>query len=69
MKDRSDDPLHHERTLLPRSYISLLVWNAVDQVKQLDYHLLAAVFGKYFCLITMAECHKHFEELIVDFRS
>ena len=24
MKDRSDDPLHHERMLLPRSYISLL---------------------------------------------
>ena len=24
MKDRSDDPSHHERTLLPRSYISLL---------------------------------------------
>ena len=23
MKDRSDDPLHHERTLLPRSYILL----------------------------------------------
>ena len=23
MKDRSDDPQHHERTLLPRSYISL----------------------------------------------
>ena len=23
MQDRSDDPLHHERTLLPRSYISL----------------------------------------------
>ena len=23
MKDRSDDPLHHERTLLRRSYISL----------------------------------------------
>ena len=23
MKDRSDDPLHHERTLLPQSYISL----------------------------------------------
>ena len=22
MKDRSDDPSHHERTLLPRSYIS-----------------------------------------------
>ena len=25
MKDRSDDPSHHERTLLPGSYISLLV--------------------------------------------
>ena len=25
MKDRSDDPSHHERMLLPRSYISLLV--------------------------------------------
>ena len=24
MKDRSDDPSHHERILLPRSYISLL---------------------------------------------
>ena len=24
MKDRSDDPPHHERMLLPRSYISLL---------------------------------------------
>ena len=23
MKDRSDDPLHHERTLLKRSYISI----------------------------------------------
>ena len=23
MKDRSDDPSHHERTLLPRSYISV----------------------------------------------
>ena len=23
MKDRSDDPLHHERTLLPQSYILL----------------------------------------------
>ena len=26
MKDRSDDPSHNERTLLPRSYISLRVW-------------------------------------------
>ena len=27
MKDRSDDPSHHERTLLPRSYISLQISN------------------------------------------
>ena len=26
MKDQSDDPSHHERALLSRSYISLLVW-------------------------------------------
>ena len=26
MKDRSDDPSHHGRTLLPRSYISLPFW-------------------------------------------
>ena len=26
MKDTSDDPSHHERTLLPRSYISLRGW-------------------------------------------
>ena len=26
MKDRSDDPSHHERMLLPRSYISLLIY-------------------------------------------
>ena len=25
MKDLSDDPSHHERTLLPRSYISLQI--------------------------------------------
>ena len=27
MNDRSDDPSHHERTLLPRSYISLHEWS------------------------------------------
>ena len=26
MKDWSDDPSRHERTLLPRSYISLSLW-------------------------------------------
>ena len=31
MKDRSDDPSHHERTLLPRSYISLPFSEEVSQ--------------------------------------
>ena len=30
MKDRSDDPSHHERTPLPRSYISLLYLTVVQ---------------------------------------
>ena len=29
MKDRSDDPSHHERILLPRSYILLPLYNEV----------------------------------------
>ena len=31
-KDRSDDPSHHERTLLPRSYLSLRTWFRVRHV-------------------------------------
>ena len=30
MKDRFNDPSHHERTLLPRSYISFLCCNAAE---------------------------------------
>ena len=30
MKDRSDDPSHHERMLLPRSYISLLAMSEAE---------------------------------------
>ena len=35
MKDRSDDPSHHERTLLPRSYISLLDSRNCENVRNL----------------------------------
>ena len=38
MKDRSDDPSHHERTLLPRSYISLQV-----KTKVKTFHTLGQV--------------------------
>ena len=36
MKNRSDDPSHHERTLLPRSYISLLA----KQIDNMIYFIL-----------------------------
>ena len=35
MKDRSDDPSHHELTLLPRSYISLPMLYYVRQYKEI----------------------------------
>ena len=36
MKDRSDDPSHHKRTLLPQSYISLLnILNAFLIIKHI----------------------------------
>ena len=45
MKDRSNDPLHHERTLLPQSYISLLLFNETRQYNiQIFYK---TIFVKY----------------------
>ena len=41
MKDRSDDPSHHEWTLLPRSYISLLA------LKEYDSRTIIARFMTY----------------------
>ena len=32
MKDRSDDPSHHEQTLLPRSYISLPMYLGISTI-------------------------------------
>ena len=47
MKDRSDDPSHHERTLLPWSYISLPVKNKryriIVFVLQVDALLLVVI--------------------------
>ena len=36
MKDRSDDPSHHERTLLPWNYISLLAVAEYDEYVEND---------------------------------
>ena len=37
MKDRSDDPSHHERTLLPRSYISILSYGRLPNIFSQTY--------------------------------
>ena len=54
MNDQPDDPSHHERTLLPRSFISLpdFVWSRYRDtnhlVTWLQYHFnLAAAIKKY----------------------
>ena len=42
MKDRSDDPSHHEQTLLPQSYISLL-WLRTTEISREEtrcHHLM-----------------------------
>ena len=39
MKNRSDNPRHHERTLLPRSYISLLnLYNTHSEIGTRSHH-------------------------------
>ena len=56
MKDRSDDPSHHERTLLPRSYLSL----SLDLINLFTERSKTDICGRYHypsicskCLIKM----------------
>ena len=55
MKDRSDDPSHHERTLLPRSYISLLclhgVFSSCSFVPRRACHCISQSLTVCICLI------------------
>ena len=51
MKDRSDDPSHHERTLLQRRYISLHVKS--DPIDIL-YMLLADQRNTHYALFPLA---------------
>ena len=62
MKDRSDDPSHHERTLLPRSYISLLEGpKAESQVpSNSEYRLLSFVV----CVYLRAYIHWRFKHAV-----
>ena len=59
MKDRSNDPSHHERKLLPRSYISLhntADFNVLSDVviKYLMTHLAHFIDG---CMVLDVECN------------
>ena len=47
MKDRSDDPSHHERTLLPRSYISLRQPSTHAYLQE-----VGEVLGENVCFVT-----------------
>ena len=48
MKDRSDDISHHERTLLPQSYISLpCSWN---ETKEMFYLMMHSTHFIYSCM-------------------
>ena len=53
MKDRSDDPSHHERTLLPLSYISLLLWMIANEPHSegiiIGIHVIAFILSRWHC--------------------
>ena len=55
MKDRSDDPSHHERTLLPLSYWSLGVWDGqdVDYWQYACVILISSVRGRSFIEVSV----------------
>ena len=44
MKDRSDDPSHHERTLLPRGYISLRLLDVKSKETRLKKTLFNTIY-------------------------
>ena len=58
MKDRSDDPSHHERTLLPRNYISLLRKPILLQIC-----IKYVVVYTYFRVYIQARCPGHTTQL------
>ena len=55
MKDRSDDPPHHERTLLPRSYISLLFFKPTPRK---CYYSVCVSLTKTFLSFVCLQCKK-----------
>ena len=68
MKDRSDNPSHHERTFLPQSYISLpfqvqahcpVTWNSIQNSGELAERAKQYITVDYYWLMrcsSMVEC-------------
>ena len=56
MKDRSEDPSHHERTLLPRSYISFLRERERERERETHTHTHTHIHTQH---------HDHYHQLIV----
>ena len=50
MKDRSNDPAHHEQTLLPRSYILFPGFSPEKSSISLD---LVLMFNLFYCSIEL----------------
>ena len=57
MKDLSDDPSHHERTLLPRSYISLLHFHWIKS--KLCLHMINSRWPTQLCAWNTAAVITH----------
>ena len=56
MKDRSDDPSHHEQTLLPRSYISLSVPEWFPLLFYFKKFRVCFLFLFFVCLFCVFVC-------------
>ena len=65
MMDRSDDPSHHERTLLPRSYILLPTCNKVNKIflKLISYLIEIQVFTLKTSRRHFSYDHSHFPDV------
>ena len=65
MKDQSDNPSHHERTLLPRSYISLPPFKTSNSAHTMRQEVITRTLGKHDQKYLGQ--HRNFKNLLYDF--
>ena len=56
-ESRSDDPLHHERTPLPRSYMSLLFLKKITIKKSVNDTVTLCLIGMLFNIYLLKHLH------------